>query len=59
MGVIQNKPSNVKISYFLIDNIDIVGSQPHIPTITGTTIIEKSTSAKILSSTAEDEINSR
>ena len=59
MGEIQNKPSNDKSSYFLIDNINIAGSQPHVSTIMGTTRIEKSTSVKIQSPTVEDKIDSR
>ena len=56
--VIENKPSNGKSSYFLIDNINITDSQPHILTKIATPIIEKSTTDKILSSTAEEEMES-
>lgn len=49
LGVIEKKPSNDKSSYILIDNINIGYSQPHITTIMVTPIIEKSTSAEILS----------
>ena len=49
MRVIDNKPSNGKSSYFLIDNGNIADSQPHIPVLMATPIIEKSTSAEILS----------
>ena len=58
LGVIANKPSNDKSSYFLIDNINIADSHPHIPKIMPNSIIEKSTSAHILSPTVEDEIDS-
>ena len=38
--------------------LTLAGSQPHIPTIIATPVIEKSTSAKILSPTVEDEFDS-
>ena len=41
MRLIENKPSNDKNSYFLIDNFYITDSQPHIPTTVATPIIEK------------------
>ena len=55
LGLIENKPSNGESSYFLIDNFNIADSQPHIPKFH---IIEKGTSAEILSPTVEDEIDS-
>ena len=55
LGLIEIKPSNDKSSYFLIDKAE---SQPHISTIMTTPIIEKSTSAEILSPIVEDEIDS-
>ena len=58
MRVIGNKPSNNKSPYFLIDYINIADFQRQIPTIMATPIMEKSTSAEILSYTAEDEIDS-
>ena len=58
MGLIGNKPSNDKSSYFLTDNSYIADSQPHIPTTMATPIIEKSASSEILSPTVEDEIDS-
>ena len=42
MKLIENKPSNDKSSYFLIDNFYIVDSQSQIPTTVTTPIIEKS-----------------
>ena len=45
MKLIENKRSNDKSSYFLIDNFYIVDSQPHIPTTMATPIIEKSASS--------------
>ena len=58
LELIENKASNDKSSYFLIDNFNIADSQPHIPTTMSTPIIEKSTSAEVLSPTVEDEIDS-
>ena len=58
LGLTENKPSNDKSSYFLIDNFNIADSQTHIPTTMSIPIIEKSTSAQILSPTVEDEIDS-
>ena len=58
MRVTGNKPSNNKSPYFLIDYINIADFQRQIPTIMATPIMEKSTSAEILSYTAEDEIDS-
>ena len=42
MKIIENKPSNDKSSYFLIDNFCIADSQPQIPTTMTTPIIKKS-----------------
>ena len=59
LGVIENKQSNDKSSFFLIDNINIVDSQPHISkkpkkktkkNKMATPIIEKNTSVETLSS---------
>ena len=58
MRLIENKPSNDKSSYFLIDKFYIADYKPHIPTTIATPIIEKSASSEILSPTAEDEIDS-
>ena len=58
MKLIENKPSNDKSSYFLIDNFYIADSQPQIPTTMTTPIIEKSTTSETLSPTVEDEIDS-
>ena len=58
LGVIENKPSDDKISHFLIDSINIADSQLHVPTITATLIIERSTTGEVLSPTIEDEIDS-
>ena len=58
LGLIENKPSNGKSSYFLIDNFNIADSQPHFPTTIATPVIEKSASAEILSPTVENEIDS-
>ena len=45
-----------KSSYFLTHNNNIADSQSHVAPIMVTSINEKSTSAKILPSTVEDEI---
>ena len=58
MRLIENKPSNDKSSYFLIDNFYVADSQRHIPTTMATPIIEKSAYSEILSPTVEDEIDS-
>ena len=58
MKLIENKPSNDKSSYFLIDNFYIADSQPQIPTTMTTPIIEKSATSETLSPTVEDEIDS-
>ena len=58
-GVIENKPSVEKISYFFIDNFNIVYSQPHIPRTMATPVFgKKNTCAEIQSPTVEDEIDS-
>ena len=41
MGRIENKPSKDKSSYFLSDN-NITDSEPHIPTIMATPLVETS-----------------
>ena len=58
MRLIENKPSNDKSSYFLIDSSYIADSQPHIPTTMATPIVKKSASSEILSPTVEDKIDS-
>ena len=58
MRLIENKPSNDKSSFFLIDIFYIAYFQPHIPTTVATPIIEKSASSEILSPTVKDEIDS-
>ena len=40
LGLIENKPSNDKSSYFLIDNFNTANSQPHIPIMMATPVIE-------------------
>ena len=49
--VIENKSSNDKSYYFLMDNFNIADSQSHIPATMATPIIEKRASAEILSPT--------
>ena len=56
--VIENKSSNDKSYYFLMDNFNIANSQSHIPATMATPIIEKRASAEILSPTVEYEIDS-
>ena len=56
--ITENKSSNDKSYYFLMDNFNIADSQPHIPATMATPIIEKRASAEILSPTVEYEINS-
>ena len=56
--VIENKSSNDKSYYFLMDNFNIADSQSHIPATMATPIIEKRASAEILSPTVEYEIDS-
>ena len=58
LRLIENKPSNDKSCNFLIDNFNRADSQTHIPATMAIPIIEKSTSAQILSPTVEDEIDS-
>ena len=57
MGSIENKSSKDKSSYFLSGN-NITGSEPHIPTIMATLLVETSSFNDILSPSAEDQINS-
>ena len=56
--VIENKSSNDKSYYLLMDNFNIADSQSHIPATMATPIIEKRASAEILSPTVEYEIDS-
>ena len=46
-----------KSSYFLSDN-NVIDSEPHIPTIIATPLVERSSFTDILSSSVEDQINS-
>ena len=57
MGRIENKPSKDKSSYFLSDN-NITDSEPHIPTIAATPLVETSSFTDILSPSVEEQINS-
>ena len=57
MGRIENKPSKDKSSYFLSDN-NITDSEPHIPTIAATLLVETSSFTDILSPSLEEQINS-
>ena len=57
MGRIENKQSKDKSSSFLSDN-NITDSEPHIPTIIATPLVETSPSTDILSPNNEDQINS-
>ena len=57
MGRIENKPSKDKSSYFLSDN-NITDSEPHIPTIAATPLVETSSFTDILSPSIEEQINS-
>ena len=54
LGLIDNKPSNDKSSYFLFDIFNIADSQPLIPTTMATLLNVKGVSAEIL----WDEIDS-
>ena len=45
-------------SYFLTDNFNLTDLQSHIPTTKATPIIEKSISAEIVPSAAENKIDS-
>ena len=56
MGVMGNKTWNDKSSYSLTHNNNIADFQSHVAPIMVTSINEKSTSAKILPSTVENEI---
>ena len=57
MGRIENKPSKNKSSCFLSDN-NITDSEPHIPTIMATQLVETSSFNDILSASVKDQINS-
>ena len=57
MGRIEYKPLKRMSSYFLIDN-NIIDSEPHIPTIMATPLVETSSFTDILSPSAKDQINS-
>ena len=57
MGRIENKPSKDKSSYFLSDN-NITDSEPHIPTVTATPLVETNSFTDILSPSVEEQINS-
>ena len=57
MGRIENKPSKDKSSYFLSEN-NITDSEPHIPTIMATPLVETSSFTDIPSPNIEDQINS-
>ena len=57
MGRIENKPSKDKSSYFLSEN-NITDSEPHIPTIMATPLVETSSFTDIPSPSIEDQINS-
>ena len=57
MGRIENKPSKDKSSYFLSEN-NITDSEPHIPKIMATPLVEASSFTDILSPSIEDQINS-
>ena len=41
LGLIENKPSVEKITYFFIDNFNIAYSQPHIPRTMATPVFGK------------------
>ena len=57
MGKIKNKPSKDKSSYFLSEN-NTADSEPHIPTIMATLLVETSLFTHIPSPSIEDQINS-
>ena len=57
MGRIENKPSKDKSSYILSEN-NIADSEPPIPTIMDTPLVEASSFTDILSPSIEDQINS-
>ena len=46
-----------KSSYFLSDN-NVIDSEPHIPTIIATPLVERSSFTDILSSSVEAQMNS-
>ena len=57
MGRIEYKQLKRMSSYFLIDN-NIIDSEPHIPTIMATPLVETSSFTDIPSPSIEDQINS-
>ena len=57
MGRTENKPLKDKSSYFLSEN-NITDSEPHIPKIMATPLVEASSFTDILSPSIEDQINS-
>ena len=57
IGRIIDKPSKDKSSYFLCEN-NITDSEPHIPTIMATPLVETSSFTDIPSPSIEDQINS-
>ena len=57
MGRMENKPSKDKSSYFVTDN-NIADSEPHIPTVMATPLVETSSFTNILSPSVKDQINS-
>ena len=54
---IENKASKDKSSYFLSDN-NITDSEPHIPTVAATPLVETSSFTDIQSPSIEEQINS-
>ena len=59
IGIIKNKPSNNRNSYYLIDdNTDITDSQPPILTITNTPIVEKNANLNNNLNSVPDQIDS-
>ena len=59
MGIIKNKPSNNRNSYYLIDDsTDIADSQPPILTITNTPIVEKNANLDNNLNSVPDQIDS-
>ena len=57
IGRIINKPSKDKSSYFLCEN-NITDSEPYIPTIMATPLVETSSFTDIPSPSIEDQMNS-
>ena len=59
VGIIKNKPSNNRNSYYLIDDsTDIADSQPPILTITNTPIVEKNANLDNNLNSVPDQIDS-